>query len=69
MNVATEATGIQIGLVNHAEKLRGLQIGLVNHANDGVLPWTALLNFGFGDAPEPTHDDSVARASSRATAH
>ena len=55
--------------MNHAEKLRGLQIGLVNHANDGVLPWTAILNFGFGDAPEPTHDDSVARGASRATAH
>jgi hypothetical protein len=26
-----------------------MQIGLANHAEDGVLPWTALLNFGFGD--------------------
>jgi hypothetical protein len=36
--------GVQIGLVNHAASLRSVQIGLVSHAEDGVLPWTALLN-------------------------
>jgi len=29
-----------------------VQIGLANHAEDGVLPWTALLNMGFGDGGE-----------------
>lgn len=33
-----------------------LQIGLVNHAEDGVLPWTAIVNMGFGDAPDPGED-------------
>jgi hypothetical protein len=48
-NVTEEVTGLQIGLINHTRKLRGVQIGLANHATDGVLPWTALLNMGFGD--------------------
>lgn len=49
VNVADEVKGVQIGVFNHARSLRGLQIGLANHAEDGVLPWTAVLNFGFGD--------------------
>ena len=48
-NVAKQVTGVQIGVFNYAQSLRGVQIGLANHAEDGVLPWTTLLNFGFGD--------------------
>ncbi len=48
-NFSEDARGVQIGLFNHAEHLRGVQIGLVNHAEDGVLPWTGILNMGFGD--------------------
>lgn len=49
VNIAREVKGVQIGVFNEAKSLRGLQIGLANHAEDGVLPWTTLLNFGFGD--------------------
>ncbi len=59
-NVARRVDGVQIGVFNHAKHLRGVQIGLANHAEDGVLPWTAILNMGFGDAPG--YDDDVARA-------
>jgi hypothetical protein len=42
--------GLQVGLVNHASSLRGVQVGLVNHAEEGgLLPWTGLLNIGFGE--------------------
>jgi hypothetical protein len=54
VNTAEQVRGVQIGIVNLAGRLRGLQIGLVNHAEDGVLPWTTLLNMGFGDDDE--HD-------------
>lgn len=50
-NVANKVRGVQIGVFNYARSLRGVQIGLANHAEDGVLPWTALLNMGFGDDP------------------
>jgi len=55
VNLAEEARGVQIGVFNHAKSLRGLQIGLANHAEDGVLPWTAILNMGFGDDDEASH--------------
>mgnify|MGYP003531329677 CR=1 FL=1 len=55
------AKGVQIGLFNHAKRLRGVQIGLVNHAEDGVLPWTAIINMGFGDEPEQNHGDDYAK--------
>lgn len=48
-NLADRVRGVQIGVFNHTKSLRGVQIGLANHAEDGVLPWTALLNMGFGD--------------------
>ena len=48
-NLAERVRGVQIGVFNHTKSLRGVQIGLANHAEDGVLPWTALLNMGFGD--------------------
>ena len=35
-----------------------MQIGLANHAEDGVLPWTALLNFGFGDGDANDRNDN-----------
>jgi len=35
-----------------------VQIGLANHAEDGVLPWTALLNMGFGDGGSDHDDDT-----------
>ena len=60
-NIAEEAKGVQIGLFNHAKRLRGVQIGLVNHAEDGVLPWTAIINMGFGDEPEQNHRDDYAK--------
>jgi hypothetical protein len=49
VNLANDVKGVQVGVFNHARSLRGLQIGLANHAEDGVLPWTTILNFGFGD--------------------
>jgi hypothetical protein len=53
VNWAEDARGVQIGLVNHARSLHGVQIGLLNHADRGaVAEWTALLNIGFGAAPE-----------------
>jgi|GEM_PF-945707 len=51
-NLAERVRGVQIGVFNHTRSLRGVQIGLANHAEDGVLPWTALLNMGFGDGGE-----------------
>jgi len=56
-NLAEHVRGVQIGVFNHAKSLRGMQIGLANHADDGVLPWTALLNFGFGDDESDTQRD------------
>jgi hypothetical protein len=55
-NLADRVRGVQIGVFNHAKSLRGVQIGLANHADDGVLPWTALLNFGFGDDDDAPRD-------------
>ncbi len=49
VNLSERVRGVQIGVFNHTKSLRGVQIGLANHAEDGVLPWTALLNMGFGD--------------------
>ena len=60
--------GVQIGVFNHAKSLRGVQIGLANHADDGVLPWTALLNFGFGDDetdPQRDYDQQQRKAQGR----
>jgi hypothetical protein len=57
-NIAERVRGVQIGVFNHTKSLRGVQIGLANHADDGVLPWTALLNMGFGDdvSDDSDHD-------------
>ncbi|HMR07464.1 MAG TPA: hypothetical protein PKA88_16900, partial [Polyangiaceae bacterium] len=63
-NIADEAKGVQIGLFNHAKRLRGVQIGLVNHAEDGVLPWTAIINMGFGDDPNSDYSDYQAKGAS-----
>jgi hypothetical protein len=66
VNLAGRVRGVQIGVFNYAHKLRGVQIGLANHADDGVLPWTAILNMGFGDgdggAVDEENDANVARA-------
>jgi len=51
VNLSDKVRGLQIGVFNHTKSLRGVQIGLANHADDGVLPWTAILNMGFGDDP------------------
>src|SRR5204863_3078932 len=56
-NLAERVRGVQIGVFNHTRSLRGLQIGLANHAEDGVLPWTAILNMGFGDGDGGGRDD------------
>ncbi len=64
-NLADRVRGVQIGVFNHAKSLRGIQIGLANHADDGVLPWTALLNFGFGDGGDdesPNYDEQRYKA-------
>ena len=61
VNMADEVTGVQIGLFNHARRLRGLQIGIANHAEDGVLPWTTILNMGFGDGDGGETDDYSSR--------
>jgi hypothetical protein len=50
VNSTNHIRGVQIGLFNFATKLQGVQIGLVNRAaRGGILPWSALLNVGFGD--------------------
>jgi hypothetical protein len=56
-NLAERVRGVQVGVFNHTKSLRGVQIGLANHAEDGVLPWTALLNFGFGDVDDDSERD------------
>ena len=42
---------------------RAAEIGLANHAEDGVLPWTAGINMGFGDGDgggiDPDEDHQV----------
>lgn len=66
VNLAEKVRGVQIGVFNHTKSLRGVQIGLANHAEDGVLPWTALLNMGFGDGGddgERDYDQRSARTS------
>lgn len=65
VNYADQVRGLQVGLVNHARSLRGVQIGLVNHAEDGVLPWTAVLNVGFGDHASDPPFDGAARSARR----
>ncbi len=44
-NVAGDASGLQIGLVNAGGVARGLQIGLVNHVDRLVGVQIGLLNF------------------------
>lgn len=64
-NLGRRVRGVQIGVFNYAKHLRGVQIGLANHAEDGVLPWTAILNMGFGDGDgggDTNVDDDVQRA-------
>jgi hypothetical protein len=61
VNMGKHVKGLQVGVVNHADSLRGVQIGLVNHAEEGgVLPWTGVLNIGFGEGDE---DPSFSRRS------
>lgn len=59
VNRARSVKGVQIGIYNETDNLEGVQIGLVNHAEDGLLPWTGIVNVGFGDGGG---DDDVARA-------
>ncbi len=68
-NAAENVAGIQIGIFNHAKRLRGLQIGLVNHAEEGgLLPWSGIINMGFGPDDSSSSRATVARiASSRST--
>ncbi len=65
VNVAREVKGVQVGVFNHTRRLRGLQIGLANHAEDGVLPWTAILNFGFGDEDDASNGEDEEYRSAR----
>lgn len=61
-NGAANVSGIQIGLFNHAKRLRGLQIGLVNHAEEGgLLPWSGIINMGFGPDDSSSSPRAVAR--------
>ncbi len=66
VNQAREVRGVQIGLFNTAQNLEGVQIGLVNHADDGLLPWTSIINIGFGDEDYGDTEDAE-RASRRTT--
>jgi hypothetical protein len=62
VNMAKKVRGVQIGVVNHAESLRGLQIGLVNHAEEGgVIPWSAVLNMGFGSDGDEGSDTPIVK--------
>jgi hypothetical protein len=66
VNHAREVRGVQIGLFNTTNNLEGVQIGLVNHAEDGLLPWTSIINVGFGDEDYGDVEDSD-RAARRTT--
>ncbi len=44
VNVAERVRGVQIGLVNYCQKMSGLQIGLVNIVKEGWLPYSTVLN-------------------------
>ena len=47
MNVAGEAQGFQVGLINRAETMSGYQVGLVNVIRDAELQFFPILNIGF----------------------
>lgn len=70
VNQAREVRGVQIGLLNTARNLEGVQIGLVNHAEDGLLPWTSIINIGFGDedyGDDGDEDRAARRRTTRST--
>lgn len=43
---AKQVSGVQLALFNYCEDLDGFQIGLININNNGILPFTILLNYG-----------------------
>lgn len=43
---ARQVSGVQFSLLNYCEDLDGFQIGLINIHNNGMLPFTILLNYG-----------------------
>ena len=65
----TEGGNFDAGGKHKPDKSGGVQIGLANHAEDGVLPWTAILNMGFGDGDgggdTNVDDGDLPRAASR----
>jgi hypothetical protein len=46
-NEASDMRGIQISLINRAERLDGVQIGLLNFNDAGPLKFSPFLNFSF----------------------
>lgn len=47
VNYANRMSGLQLGLVNICVQLKGLQIGLINLARNGVLPIMPIVNWAF----------------------
>jgi hypothetical protein len=46
-NEYKNSKGFQLGLINKAEHSKGVQIGLINIMDNGFLPISPLINWGF----------------------
>ncbi|MCP4181319.1 MAG: hypothetical protein GY756_26455 [bacterium] len=46
-NEYESSKGFQLGLINKAENSKGVQLGLINIMDNGFLPISPLINFGF----------------------
>ena len=46
---ARQVVGVQLSLFNYCEDLKGVQLGLININNNGMIPFTIILNFGNSD--------------------
>lgn len=47
VNLAEKGTGCQVGAINYANNLHGLQIGVLNIIRASVCPTLPVLNFAF----------------------
>ncbi|HJO93794.1 MAG TPA: hypothetical protein QF753_10375 [Victivallales bacterium] len=46
-NEYKSSRGFQLGLINKAENSKGIQLGLINIMDNGFLPISPLINWGF----------------------
>ncbi|MBN1531063.1 MAG: hypothetical protein JXA20_00225 [Spirochaetes bacterium] len=47
INTADRVRGLQIGLINYAVRMSGVQIGLINIIREGALPFFPIFNASF----------------------